>query len=201
MKRRHALLFAASAALIITPNAAYAHEGQVIRLGSFLAGFTHPVLGLDHLLAMVSVGIVSAMIGGRAIWTVPTTFVVVMAVGGLLGTTDLGLGSAFIEAGIALSVLGLGLVIAADKSLPVGLAMIFVGFFGFIHGFAHGSEIPNVARPVVYAAGFLSGTAIIHLVGVVIGDQARRYKQGRPVLRLAAVGIAAAGLMFLTGVL
>jgi len=199
--RRTSLLLALSAVFVALPAPALAHEGQVIRLGSFLAGFTHPVLGLDHLLAMVSVGIVSAMIGGRAIWTIPATFVAAMAVGGLLGAADIGLGSGFVEAGIALSVLFLGLVIAADRSLPIATAMVAVAFFGTMHGYAHGQEIPDVARPMVYAAGFLSGTAIIHLVGVLIGDQARRYPRGRPLLRVVAVGIAATGLMFLIGVL
>ncbi len=201
MQRRPLMLVALTISMLMVPGAAFAHEGQVIRLGSFLAGFTHPVLGLDHLLAMVSVGIVSAMIGGRAIWTVPATFVAAMAVGGLLGSAEMGLGSTFIEVGIAISVLGLGIVIAADRSLPLGLAMGAVGFFGLLHGYAHGSEIPNIAEPAVYAAGFLSGTAIIHLVGVLIGDQASRYQRGRPVLRLLAVGVSVIGLLFLVGVL
>ncbi|NND13948.1 MAG: HupE/UreJ family protein [Acidimicrobiia bacterium] len=201
MRQRPLMLVALTFSMLMVPAAASAHEGQVIRLGSFLAGFTHPVLGLDHLLAMVSVGVVSAMIGGRAIWTVPATFVAMMAVGGLLGSAQIGPGSTFVEIGIAISVLGLGIVIAADRNLPLGLAMVVVGFFGLLHGYAHGSEIPNIAEPVVYAGGFLSGTAIIHLVGVLIGDQARRYRRGRPVLRTLAVGISAAGLMFLVGVL
>jgi len=199
--RRTTYLIALSGILIALPAPAFAHEGQVIRLGSFLAGFTHPVLGLDHMLAMVSVGIVSAMIGGRAIWTIPATFVAAMAVGGLLGAADIGLGSGFVETGIAISVLGLGLVIAADRNLPIATAMVAVAFFGTMHGYAHGQEIPDVARPLVYASGFLSGTAIIHLVGVLIGDQARRYRLGRPVLRVVAVAIAVTGLMFLLGVL
>lgn len=201
MRRRHLLVFAVGAFFAALPAPALAHEGQVIRLGSFLAGLTHPVLGLDHLLAMVSVGIVSAMIGGRAIWTVPATFVAAMAVGGLLGVADVGLGSGFVEAGIAISVLSLGLVIAADRRLPIVGAMLAVSFFGAMHGYAHGQEIPDIARPVVYASGFLTGTALIHLVGVLIGDQARRYRRGRPVLRVVAVAIALTGLSFLVGVL
>ena len=98
------------------PSAALAHEGASLPYGSFLGGLTHPVLGLDHFLAMVSVGIVSAQIGGRAIWTVPATFVLVMAFGGLLGWIDIGLTA--IEAGIAISVLALGVAIAADRRMP-----------------------------------------------------------------------------------
>lgn len=178
---------------------ALAHEGQVIRLGSFLAGLTHPVLGLDHLLAMLAVGIVSAQIGGRAIWTVPATFVGVMALGGLIGRADPGLASAVIEYGIAASVILLGAVIAIERNLAVGLAMAVVGLFATFHGYAHGAEIPTVARPMLYATGFLTGTALIHLTGVVIGDVSKRYRVGRSVLRAAGVAISAIGLGFVFG--
>lgn len=178
-----------------------AHEGQVIRLGSFLAGLTHPVLGLDHLLAMLAVGIVSAQIGGKAIWTVPATFVVVMAVGGLIGTADLALGGSVIENGIAASVVLLGIVIAVERNLAIGLAMAIVGVFAMFHGYAHGAEIPTVARPLLYAFGFLTGTALIHLTGVVIGDISKRYRTGRLVLRMGGVAIAALGVGFVVGVL
>lgn len=180
---------------------ALAHEGQVIRFGSFLGGLTHPVLGLDHFLAMLSVGIVSAFIGGRAIWTVPSTFVGMMAVGGWLGWIGLALPLTAIELGIALSVILLGAVILADRRLNTRVAIATVAFFGFFHGLAHGSEIPDIARPLVYAGGFLFGTALIHLLGVLIGDMARRYPRGRPVVRLAGGGFVVAGVLFLLGVL
>jgi urease accessory protein len=178
-----------------------AHEGQVIRLGSFLAGLTHPVLGLDHFLAMVSVGVVSAIIGGRAIWTVPATFVAMMAVGGLVGRGDLGLGATAIETGIAISVILLGVVIAAQQQLEIRIAMGAVAFFGLFHGYAHGAEIPTIARPALYAVGFLVGTALLHLSGVVIGDVAGRYRYGRPVLRISGAGVGLLGALFLVGVL
>jgi len=182
---------------VLLPGTAIAHEGSSLPYGSFLAGLTHPVLGLDHFLAMVSVGIVSAQIGGRAIWTVPATFVAVMAVGGVLGWLDIGLTA--IESGIALSVLGLGLAIAADKKLPISLAMTAVGFFAIFHGYAHGAEMPGVARASTYAAGFLTGTAVLHICGVLIGDIAQHYKRGKIMLRVAGAGIAAAGAAFLFG--
>jgi len=184
--------------LAILPTAAVAHEGSSLPYGSFLAGLTHPVLGLDHFLAMVSVGIVSAQIGGRAIWTVPATFVAVMAVGGVLGWLDIGLSA--IETGIALSVLGLGLAIAADKRLPISLAMSAVGFFAIFHGYAHGTEMPSVARASTYAAGFLTGTTVLHIAGVLIGDISQHYARGKILLRVAGAGIAAAGASFLFGV-
>lgn len=200
--RRVATSSAVAAAVVLAvPAMALAHEDQVIRFGSFLGGLTHPVLGLDHFLAMVSVGIVSSMVGGRAIWTVPATFVAMMAVGGLAGWADLGLGSGAIETGIAVSVILLGLVIAADRTLDVRWVMGAVVFFGFFHGYAHGAEVPEIARPAVYAAGFLLGTALIHLLGVVVGEVARRYGRGRIVLRVVGAGFAVVGVLFIAGVL
>lgn len=181
--------------LLFLPGLALSHEGASLPYGSFLAGLTHPVLGLDHLLAMVSVGVVSAQIGGRAIWTVPATFVTVMALGGLLGLLDVGLGA--IEYGIAVSVLALGLAIAADRRLPVVAAMIAVGIFAVFHGYAHGAEMPEIAAPLRYAAGFLIGTAVLHLLGVLIGDIPRHYLRGKQVLRAAGGLIATAGVFFL----
>ena len=199
-RSRLALLTGMVPALVaLTPAIALAHENQVIRLGSFLGGFVHPVLGLDHFLAMVSVGVVSAMIGGRAIWTVPGLFVLMMGIGGLMGRADLGIGSTAIEVGIALSVVLLGIVIVLDRRLPVRIVMVAVIFFGFFHGYAHGVEIPSVARPVTYAAGFLIGTAMIHLLGVLIGEVAKRYSSGRLVLRIASSGFVVLGGIFLLG--
>ena len=157
----------AACLLGLVPGLVLAHEGASLPYGSFLAGLTHPVLGADHFLAMVSVGIVSAQIGGRAIWTVPATFVGVMAFGGLLGWLDVGLTA--IEAGIAISVLALGLAIAADKRLPISLAMTAVGFFAIFHGYAHGTELPGQAGAVAYSAGFVTATGLIHLTGIGIG--------------------------------
>lgn len=173
-----------------------AHEGAQLPYGSFLSGLTHPVLGADHFLAMVSVGVLSAQMGGRAIWTVPGTFVLVMALGGLLGWIDIGLSA--IEAGIAFSVLALGTAIAVDKKLPMVAAMSAVGVFAIFHGYAHGAEMPEVARPLTYALGFMSGTALLHLMGVVIGDVSQHYQRGKVMLRMAGAGIAAVGVVFLT---
>lgn len=187
--------------ILVRPAMGLAHENQVIRLGSFWGGFLHPVLGLDHFLAMVSVGIVSSMVGGKAIFTVPGLFVVTMAVGGLAGRADLGLSSSVVETGIALSVVLLGIAIAADRSLPLRAVMAAVLFFGFFHGYAHGVEIPEIAGPIVYALGFLLGTALIHLAGVLIGEISRRYTSGRLVLRIAGAGFAVLGVLFLLGLI
>jgi len=184
-------------ATILAPALAIAHDGASLPYGSFLGGLTHPVLGLDHFLAMVCVGIVSAQIGGKAIWTVPATFVGIMAVGGILGFMDVGLTA--IEAGIAASVLVLGGAIALDKTVPVVFAMCAVAIFAVFHGYAHGAEMPSVANPVTYVAGFMTGTVLLHIMGVVIGDISQHYEKGKVFLRLAGGGIAGTGLWFLIG--
>jgi urease accessory protein len=203
VNRRHAALFGlfVAVAFVGLSDPAFAHENQVIEYGSFLAGFSHPVLGLDHFLAMLSVGIVSALIGGRAIWTVPATFVVMMGVGAAAGYADIGLSSTVTETGIALSVILLGGVILLDRSLDVRVAMGFVAFFGFFHGYAHGQETPDIADPVVYALGFLLGTILIHLLGVLIGEVAIRYTHGRTALRVAGGLFILLGALFIVGVL
>jgi urease accessory protein len=176
---------------------AVSHDGTTLPYGSFLSGLTHPVLGLDHFLAMVSVGILSAQIGGRAIWTVPATFVCVMAFGGLLGWVDIGLTA--IEVGIAFSVLALGTAIALDRRVPLVAAMSAVGVFAIFHGYAHGAEMPVVARPLTYALGFMTGTALLHLTGVVAGDISQHYERGKIALRAAGLAIAGTGAFFLVG--
>lgn len=185
--------------LSLVPTVVFAHDGTNMPFGGFLAGLVHPVLGYDHFLAMLSVGILSAQIGGKAIWTVPATFVGVMAVGGTLGL--IGPGVNFIELGIALSLIILGIVIAAERRLAVGIAMIAVGFFATFHGYAHGTEVPQTAEPFLYALGFLTGTAAIHILGVLIGDIARHYERGKLVLRGGGAFISVVGVLFAIGVL
>lgn len=150
---------------------------------------------------MLSVGIVSAILGGRAIWGVPATFVSFMAIGGVLGWSKLGLPLSVVETGIASSVILLGLLIAAYRQLPAIYVAVPVAFFGTMHGYAHGAEIPTIADPVQYAAGFMSGTIVIHLLGVLLGDVSRRYANGRIALRIAGGAFVAMGGLFLTGVI
>ena len=106
-------------------------------------------------------------------------------------------GLTIVEAGIALSVLVLGIAIAAERNLPLGLAMASVGFFGIFHGYAHGTEMPSVAEPIRYAAGFLTGTALLHILGIIIGDISQHYARGKVLLRLAGAAIASIGTWFL----
>lgn len=181
--------FATLIMTLLFPSESYAH--QVAGDGGFLSGLEHPVLGFDHFLAMVSVGILSAQMGGKAIWTIPTTFVSVMLFGGIMGLKEVGLIS--VELGIAFSVLALGLSIATEKKLPPLLAMTFVGFFAIFHGYAHGSEMPYLANPAFYACGFILGTSGIHIAGVLIGIIAEKFKQGKLLLRFIGAAIAGVG--------
>tara|TARA_Y100001970_G_scaffold221866_1_gene272759 strand:+ start:521 stop:1102 length:582 start_codon:yes stop_codon:yes gene_type:complete len=181
--------------LLFFSSALSAHEAQSLPYGPFLSGITHPVLGFDHLLAMVSVGMISAQIGGRAIWTVPATFVVVMFFGGLLGLNYGGLTG--YEIGIAISVLLLGSALAADKKLNAGFAMIAVAVFAVFHGYAHGEEIPTIAEPPPYVAGFMTGTIILHIAGVVLADISTHYEKGKILLRFLGGFIALSGMYFL----
>lgn len=163
--------------------------------GGFMSGFSHPVLGLDHLLAMISVGILSAQMGGRAIWSVPSVFVGVMLVGGVLGMQGFPLIS--VELGIAFSVFALGLALVAEKKAPPMLAMLFVGIFAIFHGHAHGTEMPYLAEPILYALGFFVGTASLHIAGVLIGVFANKTSFGEQLLRYIGAGIAGIGLYLL----
>ncbi len=180
-------------AVALFPAMAQAH--QMNDGGGFLSGLAHPVLGFDHLLAMLSVGMLSAQMGGRAIWSVPATFVGVMLVGGVLGLEAVRLYS--FEAGIALSVFALGVAVAAEKKLPTLLAMLFVGFFAIFHGYAHGIEMPNMASPVLYVSGFVTGTAGIHIAGVVFVLALKRLVNGGQLLRYIGAGIAGIGFHLL----
>ena len=128
-------------------------------------------------------------------------FVTAMAVGGAVGIVNGGIPMELIEAGIAASVVILGAVIAGGRRVPWIGAMAAVAVFGFMHGYAHGVETPTIAGPALYAAGFLLGTATIHVFGVLIGEVARKYPRGVPALRVAGGAIAVMGVLFLFGVL
>ncbi len=179
--------------LLSFPVNAHTFTGMI----GFYDGLSHPVLGIDHFLAMVSVGIVSAQIGGRAIWTVPSTFVVMMIIGGILGMVAeiflLNITELFIvivEIGIVLSVILLGLAIAIGRKLSLTIMMFFVSIFGLCHGTAHGMEMPWAANPILFALGFSSGTATLHLFGVIIGSLL--IKNNYSLFLLRFIGIASA---------
>lgn len=174
---------------------ALAHPGHGDAHG-LLAGLIHPVGGLDHVLAMVAVGLFAAHLGGRALWAVPAAFVALMAFGGALAMNGAGL--PFVETGIALSVVVFGLMLASGAALPVGLAAGLVGFFAIFHGQAHGAELPAGASSLAYAAGFVIATAALHGAGIGLGIGAGRLASTRAV-RFGGAAMAAAGAGLLAG--
>lgn len=175
------------------PALAWAHIGQG-RAEGFLAGLRHPVSGLDHVLAMVSVGLWGAQLGAPAVWLLPVTFPMVMALGGMLGLVGLPLPG--VEAGIALSGILLGFSVAAEWRPPLGVAAVMVGFFAVFHGHAHGSELPPGANGLLYSIGFVVATGTLHAVGIALG-LVHRWGWGRLALRVAGGLVAAAGAFFL----
>jgi urease accessory protein len=182
-------------ALALLPSSALAHvEGEAAGAG-FLSGFLHPMSGVDHVLAMLAVGMWGAQLGNPAIWVLPVAFPQVMAVGGVAGI--LGLPLPAIEIGVTCSVIVLGLMIAVDRRPPLWAAALLVGFFAVFHGYAHGAELPGQASAVAYSAGFVVATGLIHLTGIGIGFVVR-LPQGARLLRAGGSAIALAGL-FLAG--
>ena len=180
-------------AAFIAPVLAHAHpghEGGHDLEWDFGSGFAHPLLGWDHLAAMLAVGIWAAQLGGRARWLVPAAFVTVMALGAALGRSGVMIPG--VEQTIAASVLILGLLIAAAVKLPVGAGMAIVGLFAAFHGFAHGAEMPATAGTLGYGAGFVLATALIHAAGVGLGALAAR--RSEKVARFAGWAIAACGV-------
>jgi urease accessory protein len=190
-----ARIAAAAAALLALPGMALAHTAGTA--SGFAHGFIHPIGGLDHVLAMVAVGLYAALLGGRALWLVPATFVGMMAAGGALGMAGLVLPHA--EIGIALSVIALGLAVALRIGLPTLIAMALTGLFAIFHGHAHGVEMPD-ASGLTYAAGFLLATALLHGVGIALGLAAGRLSErsGWRAVQATGSAMALAGVAILS---
>ena len=178
------------ALLLLLPSFAYAHVG-VGEASGFMHGLTHPTSGLDHLCAMLAVGLWAAQMGGRSVWAVPLTFVGVMALGGALPM--LGIGLPFVEPGIVLSVLLLGALIAAAVRLPLLSSSSMVGLFALWHGHAHGAEMPELASGIGYALGFMLATALLHAIGIAFGLGMQRLARERAI-HAAGAGIALCGV-------
>jgi urease accessory protein len=174
------------------PTAAFAHPGG--SAGGFFSGLAHPLGGLDHIGAMVAVGLWAAQRGGRAIWTIPLAFISVMAVGGALGMA--GVSMPFVEQGIAASVLVLGLLIAAAAQLPLFASAALVALFALFHGHSHGTEMPVSALGAAYGVGFLFATAMLHGAGIAMGLVAKRLNAAS-LIRFAGGAVAACGLYLL----
>ena len=182
-----------AAALIMLPTAAFAHVGDHSHM-SFAEGLAHPFTGLDHMLAMVAVGLWASQIGGRALWLLPLTFPVVMAAGGLLGVSGIAL--PLVEAGIAISVLVLGAVIALALRPSLAVSVPLIAAFALLHGYAHGVELPVEASALEFSVGFIAATAALHMIGIGIGLLANRLPV-HFVARAAGGAIAVAGVALL----
>jgi len=172
---------------------AWAHTGQGQAAG-FLTGLRHPISGLDHVLAMVAVGLWGAQLGAPAIWLLPVTFPLVMAFGGFLGL--LGVPLPGVEVGIAVSAILLGAMVAREARPPLWLAASVVAFFAVFHGHAHGTELPAGQSGLLYSVGFVICTGCLHATGIAIG-LVHRWGWGRVALRAAGVVVAAGGAFFL----
>jgi urease accessory protein len=181
--------------LVATASPVLAHS-EAGMAGGFFSGLKHPISGLDHVVAMVAVGLWGAFLGAPAIWLLPIVFPVVMAVGGVLGI--LGVAVPSVEVGIALSAVVLGLCVALALRPPLWIAAVIVGAFAIFHGHAHGTELPGSANAVAYAVGFVVATGLLHVAGIAFGLLVR-WDAGKLLVRAGGGLIALAGVAFLAG--
>lgn len=179
--------------LLASALPAFAHVQQGQAQG-FLTGMGHPISGLDHVLAMIAVGLWGAQLGSPAVWLLPVTFPMMMAFGGFLGLLDILLPG--VEVGIALSALLLGLMVASEAKPPLIVAGTIVAFFAAFHGHAHGTELPPGQSALLYSIGFVIATGCLHGVGVAIG-MVHKWPAGRVALRFSGAAVALAGIGFL----
>jgi urease accessory protein len=194
MRRNHLIGLLAIAVLVL---ASPAHAHIIDADGAGLAqGFSHPFIGLDHILVMVAVGIWAAQVGRPSLWVLPVAFPLAMAGGALLGVA--GVPVPGVEAGIAASVLGLGLLIAFQAKPPFALSIALVALFALFHGHSHGTELPQAASPVLYGLGFVLATAVLHAIGLGIG-LVMRLPKGMTAVRVGGGAIAAAGIALFIG--
>jgi len=188
----------AMALLAASPTLAFAHTGVGNTVG-FMHGLEHPLGGLDHMLAMVAVGVFAYTLAGHARWLVPTAFVAMMVAGFALGTTAFDL--PLVETGIALSSIVIGIAAASGRSMPTAVAMALVGAFAVFHGFAHGGEMPAVTDGTAYALGFVVATTLLHAVGLAaaFGGHMVTSRLGNRAARLAGGALALGGVGVLAG--
>lgn len=180
-------------ALAAMPHPAFAHVEQGQASG-FLTGLKHPWSGLDHVLAMIAVGLWGAQLGNPALWLLPVTFPMMMSLGAVMGLIGMGLPG--VEVGIALSSLLLGGMVMGEVRPKLAVAMLLVGFFAVFHGHAHGTELPPGQSGLLYSMGFVMATGCLHGMGIGIG-LVHRWPAGRLALRGAGAFIAGMGLFFL----
>lgn len=182
-----------AAHILCSPTMAQAHveHGQAI---GFLIGLKHPWSGLDHILAMIAVGIWGAQLGSPAMWILPIAFPMMMAVGGMMGL--LGIPLPGVELGIAISAIVLGLMILLELRVNLITTVFIVGFFAIFHGYAHGTELPPGQNGLLYSMGFVVGTGCLHGIGILIGLLSN-YRFGNLLLRITGLFIMAMGCHFL----
>jgi urease accessory protein len=181
--------------LLLAAGAASGHiEGGHVGDGGLLTGLYHPISGLDHVVAMVAVGLWGAQLGVPAIWLLPVAFPLVMALGGLAGVTGLPLPG--IEVGIALSGVVLGLLVALAARPPLSVALLLIAAFAILHGHAHGTELPVYGVPILYAAGFVIATGLLHVSGILIG-LTHGWPWGSGLVRAGGLVVLAVGAYYL----
>lgn len=179
--------------LALTPSLAHAHIG-VGQTTGFAHGLMHPLFGLDHMVAMVAVGLWASQCGGRALWALPASFLMTMIAGGIVGAT--GMAFPLLEVGIVLSLVVLGLMLSFQVRMPVLLASAVVGVFAWFHGFAHGAEMPVMASGMVYGLGFVVATATLHGVGIAVGLAAQQMKQPKLIQAAGLTSVLFGVLLF-----
>ena len=193
MRRSFKLLSLAAVATVGFSTAALAHVGDHSHMG-FTEGLLHPFTGLDHVLAMVAVGLWASQLGGRALWLLPLTFPAVMALGAALGLSGVTL--PWVEVGIAGSVMVLGAVVALALRPALAISIPLIGAFALLHGYSHGIELPAGASALSYGAGFIAATLVLHAVGIATGLIAGRLPV-RFAARTAGGAIAVLGVVLL----
>ena len=186
-----------SLVMLFIPSLVFAHAETGVA-GGLVSGILHPIYGVDHLVAMVAVGLWGAQLRNPAIWVLPITFPAVMAFGAVLGLAGLPLPG--IEMGIALSALALGIMVACSLRPPLWMAGVLVAGFAIFHGHAHGTELPSSANPLAYGVGFVVSTGLLHLCGILLGVLTR-WPLGEKFVRVCGGFIALLGVYFLQGVL
>ena len=180
--------------LLLLPTIAVAHiDAAGAGDGGFVSGLRHPITGLDHVVAMAAVGLWGAQLGAPAMWLLPVVFPLVMALGGVIGVIGIALPG--VDLGIAASAVLLGLVVAAEAKPPLWVAMLMVGSFAIFHGHAHGTALPAFGVPILFAAGFVVATGLLHLCGIVVGLLVHR-PVGNVIIRVTGVAVALVGGYF-----
>ena len=187
------VLFWLITALVLLPHTAWAHVGSS-QAGGFFIGLQHPISGVDHVVAMLAVGLWGAQLGPPAVWALPVVFPMMMAMGGNMGLIGIPLPG--VEVGIALSAIILGLMVSTEARLKIRLSMLIVAFFAIFHGHAHGTELPAGQSGLLYSIGFVVATGCLHATGIAIG-LIHRWNYGRRALRFTGSVICAAGFYYL----